>query len=188
MEAELSRKESSVRRVREVVPAGHLKTSRMSGKAASVALPTDPLIRRDQTCLPGLVGIDHDLGGPVVAPRTVTGLALNAGQSLRPRRVASRAARPLKGGRGGRPGRLQAIGGAAMSGRSPALVDGPVTELAPLGPNVTSVVAAQTTQTKHGDEPAKAATIRRHPFIFHRLARAHPERQGAGHPNRTRGM
>jgi len=162
---------------RQRVAAGHLEGLGMSGEAVPMALAADTLVGCDQTRLPDFGGIDHDLRGPVVAPRAMTGLALNSGQSGGPGAMAWQT--------GGRLSlEVEALGGPGVGGRLPADIDGSVTEFAPLRTDEGGLVDAQGEKTRHQDEPARAAIIRLHPLLSNRLARANPRRQGFGNAGR----
>ena len=167
---------------RQGAAAGHLEGVSMSGQPVAMALAADTFVRCDQTRLPDFGGIEHDLGRPVVAPRAMTGLALNSGQSGGPGAMAWQT--------GGRLSlEVQALGSPGVSGRLPAYIDGSVTELAPLRTDEGGLVDAQGEKTRHEDQPGRTAIIRLHPLLSNRLAQANPRRQGFGNagPGNERG-
>jgi len=151
----------------------HFESIGVSGESASVAPSAGGFDRRDQAGLARFRGVDHDFGGPIVAARTMTGLTLDSRQSRLSRRVASQT-----GGRFDLD--IQALGGAAVSRRLPASVDGTMTKLAALRADEGHLVDAQTEKATEEHQPTGAEIIGSHLFLSIRLARANRARQGIG--------
>ena len=157
----------------------HLEVGGMSGRPVSVATPTNRLIGSHQARLACLPRINHDVRWPVVSAGPVTRLALNAGKSSRPGRMAGQTRRRLVLGR-------QTGRGESVRGRGPAIVDGPVAEPATLGAHERCLVGTHAENTAKQKGPTGSGSIGSHVFLSIRLARAVSTRQGMGFPPLSR--
>jgi len=160
----------SVGSKRELSGARHFERRRVTGKPTAMTDTACSFVGLYQTRVADFVGVDHDFGGPVVGPSTVTRLALHSGQRCRPGSVTTKAAR-------GRTLDTETSRGLSVCGRAPTHIGRTVTELAALRADEGGLVEAQTEEGKQQGETTSGESIR-HPFSCDRLARANPRRQG----------
>lgn len=151
--------------------AWHIEVIGVPGNSETVTTSARRFLHgRDQAGLATLLGIDHDLGRPIVATGAVAGFTLHTRQSRWTGGVTRQTGRR-------RVLDSQALGGTAMNGLLPASVNGTVTELATIGSDEGSFARAQAEETNKREDPTDARMSGSHAFRSIRLARANRLRQ-----------
>ena len=167
----------SVRSKRKLSGGRHFERRRVTGKPTAMTDTACSLVGLYQTRVADFVGVDHDFGGPVVGPSTVTRLALHSGQLCRPGGVTTKAAR-------GRTLDTEASRSPGVCGRSPTPIGRTVTELAALRADEGGLVEAQTEEGKQQGETTSGESIK-HPFSCDRLARATRDVKASSHISKS---